>query len=196
MASQTGDPEPLVEIPAPVTGRVVGLASARLHRFSKSARESLFLLEGLGAEGDAHAGSFVRHRYLARRQPRMPNQRQVHLIPSELFEVLRADGYELRPGDLGENILTAGLDLETLPLGTILDLGTQAIVELTGLRTPCVLIDRFKPGLKRRMLVDDPCRPKFRCGVMGVVRASGRVAIADAIDVRLPSGPVESLPAL
>ena len=83
-------------------------------------------MEGLGVEGDAHAGPFVRHRHLARRRPKMPNLRQVHLIPSELFQALRADGYELRPGDLGENILTAGLDLEALPLGTILKLGAQA----------------------------------------------------------------------
>jgi hypothetical protein len=196
MTSQTNETEVLAEIPASATGRVVGLASARLHRFGKSARESLVLLEGLGAEGDVHAGPFVRHRYLARRRPRMPNLRQVHLIPSELFEALRADGYELRAGDLGENILTAGLDLEVLPLGTILKLGAQAPIELTGLRTPCVLIDRFKRGLKRKMLVDEPGRPGFRCGVMGVVQLSGRVAIGDAIDVRRPSKPLKSLPAL
>jgi hypothetical protein len=89
-----------VGIPASVTGRVVGLAFAELHRFSKSARRSLVLMEGLGVEGDAHAGPFVRHRHLARRRPKMPNLRQVHLIPSELFQALRADGYELRPGDL------------------------------------------------------------------------------------------------
>ena len=147
-------------------------------------------------EGDAHAGPFVRHRHLARRHPKMPNLRQVHLIPSELFQALRADGYELRPGDLGENILTAGLDLEALPLGTILKLGAEAAIELTGLRTPCVLIDRFKPGLKRRMLVEEYGRPRFRCGVMAVVRSSGRISTGDAIAVRLPSEPLKSLPAL
>ena len=147
-------------------------------------------------DGDAHAGPFVRHRHLARRRPKMPNLRQVHLIPSELFQALRADGYELRPGDLGENILTAGLDLEALPLGTILKLGAEAAIELTGLRTPCVLIDRFKPGLKRRMLVEGDGRPRFRCGVMAVVRSSGRISTGDAIAVRLPSEPLKSLPAL
>ena len=126
----------------------------------------------------------------------MANLRQVHLIPSELLEALRVDGYVLRPGDLGENILTVGLDLEALPLGTILKLGDEATVELTGLRTPCILIDRFKPALKRKMLVDEPGRPRFRCGVMGVVRLSGRVAIADAIDVQLPPKPLKSLLAL
>jgi MOSC domain-containing protein YiiM len=96
-----------------------------------------------GVEGDAHAGSFVRHRYLARRQPGFPNLRQVHLIRSELFASLREVGFEVGAGDLGENITTAGLDLERMPLGTRVALGPSAIVELTGLRTPCVLIDRF-----------------------------------------------------
>ena len=126
--NQTDDPGFLAEIPSSATGRVVGLASASLHRFSKSARESLILTEGLGVEGDVHAEPFVRHRYLARRRPRMPNLRQVHLIPSELLEVLRSAGYELQAGDLGDNILTAGLDLEALPLGTILKLGAKATI--------------------------------------------------------------------
>jgi MOSC domain-containing protein YiiM len=126
---------------------IAGLASDGKHRFSKSQRESLVLLEGIGVEGDAHAGLFVRHRYLARRKPAMPNARQVHLIPVELFEALREENCVLGPGDLGENVLTAGLDLESLPLGTILKLGAEAAVELTGLRTPCVLIDRFRTGL-------------------------------------------------
>ena len=172
--SQTGDPTLLVEIAPPATGRIVGLAREPLHRFSKSVRGRLVLLKGWGVEGDVHAGSFVRHRYLARRQPRMANLRQVHLIPSELFEALRADGYELRPGDLGENIVTASLDLEVQPLGTALKLGAEAAIELTGLRTPCVLIARFKPGLKRKMLVKKSGRPRFRCGVLvASARADG-----------------------
>lgn len=164
MTSQTDEPEPLAEIPVLATGRVVGLAGERLHRFSKSARESLVLLKGLGAGGDVHAGPFVRHRYLARLQPKMANLRQVHLIPSELFEALRVDGYALRAGDLGENILTAGLDLEALPLGTILKLGAQATIELTGLRTPCVLIDRSSPDLRPRCSSNSPAVPGFGAG--------------------------------
>src|ERR1700760_641575 len=154
---------------ATLAARIAGLASDGKHRFSKSRRESLVLLEGIGVEGDAHAGPFVRHRYLARRNPTMPNARQVHLIPSELLDMLRAEDCVLGPGDLGENVLTAGLDLESLPLGTILKLGAEAAVELTGLRTPCVLIDRFRTGLKRRLIMPDADRPPYRCGVMGVV---------------------------
>ena len=176
--------------------RIVGLASDDKHRFSKSRRESLVLLGGIGVEGDAHAGPFVRHRYLARRNPAMPNARQVHLIPVELLDMLRAENIVLCPGDLGENVLTAGLDLESLPLGTILKLGAEAAVELTGLRTPCVLIERFRTGLKRKLIMLDDRHPAYRCGVMGVVPSGGRISVGDRIEIRFPPEPWRTLPAL
>src|SRR6202012_2686616 len=176
--------------------RIAGLASDGKHRFSKSRRESLVLLDDVGVEGDAHAGPFVRHRYLARRNPAMPNARQVHLIPVELLDRLRAEDIVLGPGDLGENVLTAGLDLESLPLGTILKLGAEAAVELTGLRTPCVLIDRFRTGLKRKLIMLDADPPAYRCGVMGVVPSGGRISVGDRIEIRFPPEPCRTLPAL
>ena len=177
-------------------GRIAGLASDSKHKFSKKVRDSLVLLEGLGVEGDAHASRFVRHRYLARYRPTMPNARQVHLIPAELLDALRPQGYELGPGDLGENVLSVGLDLKSMPLGTVLKLGPEAMVELTGLRTPCVLIDRFKIGLKRQMVVEQRDRPQFRCGVMALVRTGGKVAIGDLIEIKFPSEPWRPLPPL
>lgn len=155
-------------------GIVVSVSEDRGHRFSKIPQRDILLVEGHGVEGDAHAGPFVRHRYLARRQPRLPNLRQVHLIPSELFGTLRRCGYEIGAGELGENI--------------------TASVELTGLRTPCVLIDRFRSGLKQHLLAFAKTGPAFRCGVMGVVRTGGRVAAGDVARVVLPSPPVRALP--
>jgi MOSC domain len=183
-------------IESPPTGRVAGLASDRKHRFSKRAQRSLNFREGLGSEDDAHAGRFVRHRFLARYRPTMLNMRQVHLIPAELLDTLRREGHELGPGDLGENVLTVGLDLEIMPLGTTLRLGSAATVELTGLRTPCVLIDRFRSGLKQQMIIEQPARPKFRCGVMAIVRSSGTVTIGDTIIIEFPAEPFKVLPAL
>src|SRR5262245_6850351 len=81
--------------------------------------------------------------------------RQVHLIRAELFHELRQAGYLVGPGDLGENVTTAGLNLEQLPLGTKVHLGGSAVVELTGLRTPCSLIDRFQRGLRTKMVRND-----------------------------------------
>ena len=165
------------------------------HRFSKTSRLSIKLTRGHGIEGDAHCGTYVRHRYLARRNPGAQNLRQVHLIPSELFAALKVAGFEVRPGDLGENIATVGLDLECLPLGTVLRLGASATLELTGLRTPCVLIDRFRPGLKDR-LQGGAAGPRFRAGVMAIVREGGEVWPGDRISAVVPAPPYLALPPL
>ena len=177
-------------------GTVVAVAADTGHHFSKPLRDSVDLVQGLGVEGDAHAGPHVRHRYLARRRPRLPNLRQVHLIPVEIFAKLRTEGYDVGPGELGENITVAGLELERLPLGTMIRLGTTAAVELTGLRTPCVLIDRFQSGLKSHMIRKDICGPKFKCGVLSVVRIGGRVSPGNAAWAELPDGPQQPLPNL
>jgi hypothetical protein len=176
-------------------GAVVAVSVDGKHRFSKMSRPSITLTSGHGIEGDAHYGPTVRHRYLARRNPMAPNLRQVHLIPSELFDALLSSGFEVRPGDLGENIATVGLDLENFPLGTILQLGASATLKLTGLRTPCVLIDRFKSGLKNR-LQGGAAGPRFRAGVMAIVIKGGEVSPGDRIRTVLPPPPRQALPPL
>lgn len=118
------------------------------------------------------------------------------MIPSELFPSLLEAGFEVRAGDLGENVTSAGLELEWMPLGTQIELGPTAVVELTGLRTPCVLIDRFRPGLKRQVLSSAERGPAFKSGVLGVVRAGGPVAAGGAARVRLPFSSFRPLPAL
>lgn len=177
-------------------GKVFAVAASPKHRFSKPARREIQLVKGYGVEGDAHAGSFVRHRYLARRQPNLPNLRQVHLIPCELFEALQTNGHDVEPGALGENITTAGLDLDRMPLRTRIQLGAAAMVELTGLRTPCMLIDRFQRGLKQLLISSQEIGPPFHCGVMAVVTAGGRVTPGDPVLVLLPEGTPSALPHL
>jgi MOSC domain-containing protein YiiM len=112
-----------------------------------------------------------------------------------LFTELASSGFHIAPGDLGENVTTKGLDLTNFPLGTRLRIGNSAIVELTGLRTPCVLIDRFQKGLERAVIVKHQ-HPRFRCGVLGVVRATGQIAPGDAVNVELPSTGRQILPEL
>lgn len=105
---------------------------------------TITLVKDHGIEGDAHAGALVKHRYLARWRPSLPNERQVHLIDQALFAELRRDSFDVHPGELGENITTCEIDVMRLPLGTKLSLGSSAAGELRGLRTPCVPIDRFQ----------------------------------------------------
>ena len=76
---------------------VVSVSCDPDHNFSKQAKDSIVLTAGLGVEGDAHSGSKVQHRTLVRKDPTRPNTRQVHLIHSELFEELRAAGFNVAP---------------------------------------------------------------------------------------------------
>ena len=172
---------------------VVAVSSDALHRFSKNTQASIRLIKGHGVEGDAHAGPTVQHRYLARRGNTLPNLRQVHLIASEVFEALAKEGFTLGPGELGENITTCGVDLLTLPLGSRMRLGATAVVTLTGLRTPCGLIDKFQKGLKRRLVLPAPSSPQFRAGVMGIVSDAGTVRPGDPIAIELPLKRVSSV---
>jgi MOSC domain-containing protein YiiM len=166
-----------------------------VHDFSKAPALEARLLTGLGVEGDAHCGTTVRHRYDRRKDPDRPNLRQVHLIATELLDELAQNGHALRPGDLGENVTTTGVDLLGLPAGTVLRLGQEAAVRLTGLRTPCSLIDAFQPGLMRRMwAVGEDGRRFRRAGVMGVVHAGGVVRSGDPLGVVLPPEPHTPLP--
>jgi MOSC domain-containing protein YiiM len=177
-------------------GHVFSVALDSQHRFGKRIQESITLVAGYGISGDAHAGQYAKHRFLARRLTTLPNNRQVHLIPAELFGELRNRGYVVAPGELGENVATAGLKLEHLPLGTKLHLGGTAVVELTGIRTPCRQIDRFQRGLRQEMLRTDATGPKYRCGVLGIVVIGGRVFPGDLARAEVPTEMHSPLPAL
>ena len=107
----------------------------------------------------------------------------------ELFEELRAGGFNVQPGSIGENVTTRGIDLLALPTGTRLRLGAEAVIEITGLRNPCRQIEAFQTGLLRAVLGHDANGNLIRkTGVMAVVITSGEVTVGDAIAVTLPVG--------
>src|SRR3954449_3036263 len=78
--------------------RVVAVALSQEHGFSKQTRAVVRLLEGLGVEGDAHAGTTVQHLSRVRRDPTEPNLRQVQLIHAELFDEVQRAGHRVLPG--------------------------------------------------------------------------------------------------
>ncbi len=159
---------------------VVAVSRDGEHRFSKAPTEEITLLVGLGVQGDAHAGVTVQHRSRVAGDPTQPNLRQVHLIDAELFAELREQGFEVSPGQLGENITTTGLALLGLPRGTHLRVGRQAVVEVTGLRNPCAQINAFRSGLLSFVVGRDEDGGVVRkSGVMGVVISGGPVRPGD-----------------
>lgn len=164
------------------------------HTLAKTSQPRIRLVAGLGVEGDAHAGETVKHRSRVARDPTRPNLRHVHLIHAELHDELAAAGLAVAAGEMGENVTTRGLDLLGLPTGTRLRLGADALVEVTGLRNPCVQLDGIRPGLMAATLARDENGALVRkAGVMGVVLAGGDVRPGDAIRVELPPEPHRAL---
>ncbi|MFI1963383.1 MOSC domain-containing protein [Streptomyces pathocidini] len=172
------------------SGTVAAVSRSARHDFSKPNQDSIRLLAGLGVEGDAHLGVTVQHRSRVAQDPTQPNLRQVHLIHEELFAEVAAAGHEVTPGQLGENVTTRGIDLLALPVGALLRLGGEAVVEVTGLRNPCLQIDAFQSGLLKRVVGrGEDGRLIRKAGVMGVVLAGGEVRPGDPVAVELPAGP-------
>jgi MOSC domain-containing protein YiiM len=170
-------------------GRIEAVARDGHHRFAKPQCASIRLIAGLGVEGDAHAGETVQHRSRLAKTPGAANLRQVHLIHAELFVELAAKGFEVGPGELGENVTTRGVDLLALPRGTRLRLGAEAVVEVTGRRNPCRQIDaNHGDGAMAATLERGPDgRLVRKAGVMAVVLKSGEVKPGDPIAVDRPA---------
>ena len=169
---------------------VTAVSRSGTHTMSKPNAASLLLVAGLGVDGDAHNGKTVKHRSRVRRDPSQPNLRQVHLIHAELHDELRAVGFDVFPGQMGENVTTRGLDLLALPTGTRLHLGDGAVIQVTGLRNPCVQLDGLAEGLMAATLDRDEQGNLVRkAGVMGVVLIGGRVRAGNSIRIELPDEP-------
>lgn len=176
------------------SGIVVAVARDARHAFSKPGCDRIALLAGLGVEGDAHLGATVQHRSRVARDPSQPNLRQVHLIHGELLDELRAAGFPVAPGEMGENVTTRGIDLLALPEGTLLRLGADARLLVTGLRNPCAQLDRFRPGLMAAVLGRDARGQLVRkAGIMAVVLVGGVVHPGDPVVAEPPLPPLRPL---
>lgn len=175
-------------------GKISALSRSATHTLIKANEASLRLIQGIGVEGDAHAGKTVKHRSHVRRDPTKPNLRQVHLIHAELHDELSEQGFDVRAGQMGENITTRGIDLLGLPVGTKLHLGAEAVVEVTGLRNPCSQLDGIQEGLMQAVLGRDEEGNLIRkSGIMGIVLEGGEVHTEDLIRVELPPEPHQAL---
>jgi hypothetical protein len=163
------------------------------HHFSKSLVLLITLVAGYGVAGDGHYGGTIQHLSRKKKFPDLVNNRQVHVLQAELFDELALAGFTIGPGDMGENITTRGVDLLNLPLGTRLHIG-GAVIELTGLRNPCVQMDRFAPGLMAANLTKTADGALIRkSGVMAVVVTGGQVRAGDAVVIAFPSQPHHAL---
>ncbi len=175
-------------------GAVIAVSRSATHTVTKRNHASIRLEAGLGVADDAHQGVTVKHRSRVARDPSQPNYRQVHLLHAELLDELEAKGFKLEAGQMGENVTTRGVDLLALPTGARLRLGASALVEVTGLRNPCLQLDGIAKGLMAATLARDAAGALVRkAGIMGVVITGGDVGPGDAIEIELPPTPHRAL---
>lgn len=170
------------------TGTAASLFRSETHNFSKKPCDSLTLQAGIGIDGDAHAGFYVKHRSRVAEGPRELNLRQVHLLAGELLGELQEKGFDVPPGALGENITTRGLDLINLPRNSLIMIGDAVCLRVEGLRNPCSQIEDFQEGLLAHMFGKDEDGKTFRkTGIMTTVVQGGTIACGAPIEAVLPS---------
>lgn len=173
---------------------VYKLCKSPTHSMEKYLQQSVQLIQGIGVAGDAHAGETVKHKSRILKHGNKPNLRQVHLIHKELLAELKTLGFDIDPGQMGENITTEGIDLLALHENTILKLGSSAEIRITGLRNPCNQLNGIQSGLMKAVLGKDENGQLIRkAGVMAVVLKNGTVNCGDTIQIVPPSPPFNPL---
>jgi len=143
------------------TGRIISVNISRKKSVRKIPQPEAIIIANYGLEGDCHAGS---------------GHRQVSLLAIESIEKMRHLGLKVGPGDFAENITTSGLELPLLPVGTILEIGPEVVLEVSQIGKVC----HTKCAIFRR--VGQCVMPEE--GIFGRVLKGGKIKPGDSIYVR------------
>lgn len=146
-------------------GVVVAVCTSAEKGTPKDNVGSARLIEGHGAEGDAHAG---------------PWHRQVSLLALESVDEMRRRGLDVAPGDFAENLTVSGLEVWSLPLGTKVLVGDEVVLEITQIGKEC------HSGCAVFKRVGDCVMP--RKGVFARVLKGGTVKTGDLVRALEPGG--------
>ena len=128
-------------------------------KYDRVSAERVELIAGHGIEGDKKAG----------KNP----ERHLNIMSREVLDQLAAEGYDVAPGHMGEQIVVSGLDVNTLAAGDLIHLGDGAIAKVSKPRTGC---EKFKT-----VQGHDPKEAAGRLGVMATVIESGSIAVGDPV---------------
>jgi MOSC domain-containing protein YiiM len=104
----------------------------------------------------------------------VPN-RPLNIMSAETLAALAAEGFQTGPGQMGEQIVFSGLDVDALAPGDQVQIGAQAVVEILKPRTGC---DRFEHIQGR-----SPSTVQGRMGMMAKVVSSGPIRVGDFLKV-------------
>lgn len=161
-----------------VRGSVLAVCKKADPGLPKYEVENIWLIENHGVEGDYHAGQRVRHRYLARKDPGQPNQRQVLIIDTNILAEIEVRAIQVKPGMLGENIILDGVAVMDLAIGTRLRIG-EAVLELTEVRNPCLQLNEMHPQLLKTVATKVDGKVRRNAGMMARVLIGGRIQPGD-----------------
>ncbi len=125
----------------------------------KSPVPQIELRKNHGIVGDAHAGNW---------------HRQVSLLAVESLEKMKEKIPSLKPGDFAENIMTEGISLHTLPIGTLLSIG-ECELEVTQIGKEC------HKGCEIRNITGECIMPTE--GIFAIVRKEGTIYPGDEIRI-------------
>ena len=167
-------------------GNVIAVCRNPEPGLPKPVVKHIYLLEDLGVEGDYHAGKYVRHRYLAKKDPNRRNMRQVLIVDMNAYRELEHQGIALTPGSMGENITVEGIAVMELAEGTRLTVG-GAIVEITEVRKPCTQLNGINPKLLKAVTSVEDDKKIYKAGIMARVLQAGWVKAGDRIAVMIPN---------
>ena len=118
--------------------------------------------ENHGIIGDAHAGSW---------------HRQISLLAQESVDEMRRTGLTLHAGDFAENILTEGINLKHLPVGTVLRVGKTRL-QVTQIGKKC------HNDCEIRRLTGKCVMPTD--GIFAIVLTGGTITAGDEIEEEKP----------
>ena len=116
------------------------------------------LIAGYGTEGDAKGGGPDRH---------------LNIMAAETLQALAREGFHAAPGQMGEQLIIAGLAVDALPAGARLQIGESARVEVVEPRTGCGKFERHQGKLRQEAAQ--------RLGVMARVLTSGPIRVGDPV---------------
>ncbi len=114
------------------------------------------LVAGHGIEGDMKGGSA---------------KRQLNIMAHAKVQQLSKEGFEAAPGQLGEQLIVSGIDVDALPVGSRLQIGDSAIIEVIEPRTGCAKFERYQAR--------KPVDAAGRLGMMAIVVADGDISVGD-----------------
>ena len=135
-------------------GSIVNIHIARVKGTPSDPVQEANAISGMGLEGD--------------RSCKKGNMRQVLLVDKETL-----DEFELKPGQIKENITTTGVDMSQTEPGQVFFIGDHVTMEIVGECEPCGKMNALQPGLLDRI--------NHRRGMLALVINGGSFKVGDSI---------------